>query len=122
MRRRFEKRSSRAEEKKENLKAEMRIPGRRTTTFGFGDFDLDESNESEGVDSYAVEEPFSPSPKKRESRSAKRQKFSTDAVNNQATTSSARYLGPATIPKTILSTSLFARQAVQFWLIGCRTH
>ncbi|CBY34399.1 unnamed protein product [Oikopleura dioica] len=94
MRRRFEKRSSRAEEKKENLKAEMRIPGRRTTTFGFGDFDLDESNESEGVDSYAVEEPFSPSPKKRESRSAKRQKFSTDAVNNQATTSSASFFTP----------------------------
>jgi len=98
MRRRFEKRPLLAEEKKENLKAGMRIPGRRTTTFGFGDIDLDESNEFEGVESTAVEEPFSPlftpSPKKSESRSAKRQKFSSQAEHKQATTSSPSFFTP----------------------------
>lgn len=106
VRRRFEKRSSfgklfqEEECKKENLKAgtKMKLPGRRTTTFGFGDIDLDDSNESEGVEPAEVEEPFSPlftpSPKKRESRSAKRQKFSSEAENSQASSSSQSLFTP----------------------------
>jgi hypothetical protein len=117
VRRRFEKRSSfgklfqEEEFKKKNLKAgtKMKLPGRRTTTFGFGDIDLDESNESEGVEPAAVEEPFShlltPSPKKRESRSAKRQKFSSEAENSQASSSSQSYWVLLADVRTIRSTS-----------------
>ena len=54
----------------------MKIPGRRTTTFGF---DFDESNESlkeeEAVASPSVL--FTPSPKPAGSRKAKRQKISS---------------------------------------------
>ena len=113
VRRRFEKRSSfgklfqEEECTKKNLKAgtKMKLPGRRTTTFGFGDIDLDESNESEG-------EPFSPlftpSPKKRESRSAKRQKFSSEAENSQASSSSQRFWVLLADLRTIRSTSPIA--------------
>lgn len=120
MRRRFEKRSSfgklfqEEECTKKNLKAgtKMKLPGRRTTTFGFGDIDLDESNESEGVEPTVVEDSFSPlftpSPKKRESRSAKRQKFSSEAENSQASSSSQRFWVLLADLRTIRSTSPIA--------------